>query len=253
MNMSDWMMIRISPSLEDTRVRWRITLFLSLIIPVLTACAAGGENCVTESDEGVLIYAALNPVTSELTQNIKRFNLTHEGVQIEVKDYSDENGIQRLLTELALGQVPDIMEMHRLGKGRSKDSAYTNTPYMDRPQGEYWMPYRQLAQKGYLEDLWPYIEKDRKLGRDGVLEAPLKASEVNGGLYMFFSEVSITTMISPERVAGDRSGWTFDEMLETFSTMPEDSTILRFNEGRKRVFDWLCVPLLDQYVDWETG
>ena len=35
--------------------------------------------------------------------------------------------------------------------------------------------------------------------------------------------------------------------------MPEDSTILHFDSDRRDVFDWLCVPLLDQYVDWETG
>ena len=32
------------------------------------------------------------------------------------------------------------------------------------------MPYRQLAQKGYLEDLWPYIENDPELGRGAVME-----------------------------------------------------------------------------------
>lgn len=239
--------------LERVREKWRFLPVFLLTAIVLTACGAGGENPSPEPEENVLIYAALNPVAGEISQNIKRFNLVHEDVQIEIRDYSDENGIQRLLTELALGQVPDIMEMHRLGTGKARDESGADAPYLDRPAGEYWMPYRQMAQRGYLEDLWPYIEKDPELGREGVLEAPLKAAEVNGGLYMFFSEVSITTMIGPERVVGDRSGWTFDEMLETFSTMPEDSTILRFHINRRKVFDLLCMPLLDQYVNWETG
>lgn len=217
----------------------------------LAACSAGGEKLPPEAEDGVLIYAALNPVSSELEKSIKIFNRVQTDVQIEVRDYSDENGMQRLFTELALGQVPDIMEMHRLGEG--KDTAWIQTPYQDRPAGEDWMPYRQMVQKGYLEDLWPYIEADPELGRDGVLMPPLKAAEINGGLYMLFSDVSITTMISPERVVGTRSGWTFDEMLETFSAMPEGSTIMRYNATREDMFSMLCAPLLDQYVDWETG
>ena len=52
-----------------------------------------------------------------------------------------------------------------------------------------------MVQKGYLEDLWPYIENDPDLGREAVLEAPLKAAEVNGGLYMLFERVEIFTLI----------------------------------------------------------
>ena len=221
----------------------------------LAACGAGGENLAVEpppeAEDGVLIYAALNPLSEDRSKLIEKFNAAHEDIQVEVRDYSDENGMQRLFTELALGQVPDIMEMHRLGEG--KDTAWFQTPYLDRLAGEDWMPYRQLVEKGYLEDLWPYIENDPELGLEGVLMPPLKAAEVNGGLYMLFSDVSVTTMISPERVVGTRIGWTFDEMLETFSAMPEGSTIMRYNATREDIFFMLCAPLLDQYVDWETG
>ena len=125
--------------------------------------------------------------------------------------------------------------------------------YKARPENEYWMPYRQLAQKEYLEDLWPYIENDPDLGLDGVLLPPLKAAEVDGGLYMIFQHVSITTMIAPEHVAGDQWGWTLDELMEAYSTMPEGSTIMRYNLNRRDVFSMLCAPLLDQYVDMKTG
>lgn len=200
------------------------------------------------------MYAALCAVSEELNESIERFNATHEDVRIEVRDYSDENGVERLAAELALGQVPDIMEMHRLDRfGRVADTAAGDQPYRSRPADEYWMPYRQMAQKGYLEDLWPYIENDPDLGLDGILLPPLKAAEVNGGLYMIFPEVSITTLIGPEVVTGDRMGWTFEELMETYSTMPEDSTILRCNASRQDVFSMLCAPSLAQYVDAKTG
>ncbi len=222
---------------------------LLVCIFFLTGCAE--KDLPPKPEDGVLVYAALNPVTKDLEKSITRFNTSHEDVQIEVRDYSDENGVDRLTTELSLGRVPDIMELHRFGDGR--DTAYLYDSYKARPENEYWMPYRQLAQKGYLEDLWPYIENDPDLGLDGVLLPPLKAAEVDGGLYMLFQDVSVTTMIAPEHVTGDRWGWTLDELMEAYSTMPEGSTIMRFNLTRRDVFSMLCAPLLDQYVDMKTG
>ena len=60
-------------------------------------------------------------------------------------------------------------------------------------------------------------------------------------------------MIAPEHVAGDQWGWTLDELMEAYSTMPEGSTIMRYNLNRRDVFSMLCAPLLDQYVDMKTG
>ncbi|MDE6881404.1 MAG: hypothetical protein K2P20_08605, partial [Oscillospiraceae bacterium] len=185
--------------------------------------------------------------------HIDYFNRTHEDIQIEVRDYSDENGVERLLTELALGQVPDIMELHRLGEGLEVLAAPNKLVHHDggpkcfmtnlsHREGEYWMPYRQMAQKGYLEDLWPYIENDPELGRDALLEEPLKAAEVNGGLYMVFEDFTITTLIGPERLVGSKSGWTLEELQAAFAEMPEGSTVLRFNATRSEVFFRLLGP-----------
>ena len=233
---------------------WVLVLLAVLALP---ACAsAGGDAPHPEPKEGVLTYAALDPLTNEQKREINIFNRTHEDVQIEVLDYSDEGGVERLLTELTLGWAPDIMDLHRVGKnGEDRPSRYVGN-YVGRnrkPEEVYWMPYRQLVQKGYLEDLWPYIENDPKLGRDALLEAPMKAAEVNGGLYMLFKDVYINTLAGAESVVGDRDGWTLEELMETFSTLPEDSTILRYNATRKEIYDRLYCTTLDQYIDWETG
>ena len=69
------------------------------------------EELPPEPEEGVLIYAALNPVTTYLKTSIKTYNKTHPEMQIEIRDCSDDVGPERLMTELMLGEVPDIMEM----------------------------------------------------------------------------------------------------------------------------------------------
>ncbi len=237
-----------------------ILLLLKCIL-ILTACSAGGEDqdlhieLPPEPEEGVMIYAALNPVTGEVQSSIDRFNESHTDVQIEVRDYSDENGPQRLLVELAAGRVPDIMEMRRYEPPEPGRERFASEYYIpmrtDRPENEYWMPYRQMAQKGYLEDLWPYIRNDQNLGGEGVLEAPLKAAEVDGGLFMLFRRVRVSTLMGPENLVGDRYKWTFDELAEAFSTMPEDSTILRYNLTKWEVFSQLLSCSLDKYIDWE--
>lgn len=234
---------------------WKQILFFLLltVILVFPACApAGGEDLPPESEAGVLTYAALDPLDGTQRRRILTFNSRHEDAQIEVLDYSDEGGIDRLMTELSLGKVPDIMELHRLGSGEDLTACHF---IGDRKaiEGEYWMPYRQLARKGYLEDLWPYIENDPRLGREGVVEAPLKAAEVDGGLYMLFRNVYINTLVGRESVVGKRDGWTLEELMDAFAAMPDGSTILRYNATRREMYSSLFCTTLDRYIDWETG
>ncbi len=228
-----------------------------LMVGMLFLTACGDQVRPPKAEEGVLTYAALNPITEELNLYIDDFNNSHSDVQIEIRDYSDEHGVERLLTELALGWAPDIMEMYRVGgrvgDQRGSDVQYNFYHYKDHQADNYWMPYRQMAQKGYLENLWPYIENDPNLGLDAVLLPPLKASEASGGLYLLFGEVAITTLMGAEHIVGNRSGWTLDELLATYSSMPPESTILRYNTTRDEVFFRLLSAQVNQFVDWNTG
>ena len=194
-----------------------LPLFALIFISLLTACAPAGDQ---DTDVTTLIYANLTKNNVDLAA-VDRFNSTHKDVQIEVRDYLDEDGISgqdRLMTEMAAGKIPDIID---LGRGYSSLSL---------------LPYQVLARKGYLEDLWPYIENDPALGREGVLEAPLKAAEVDGGLYVLFDEVWINTLAGAESVVGDRMSWTLAELQEAFAAMPEESTILPYNFDKLDTF-----------------
>ena len=121
-----------------------------LLLLVLSACSAGGENAMQDPGVTTLIYAQIseNGVDREW---LDRFNREHEGeVQIEVRDYSQtseggQQGMDLLMTEIAAGKVPDIIELGTSGETTE-------------------LPYRKLAEQGFLEDLWPYIEEDPGLG-----------------------------------------------------------------------------------------
>ena len=113
-------------------------LVCMLLAAALAACApAGGENRPPKPKEGVLTYAALNPMTRAEKRNIEVFNKNHPDAQIEVLDYSDEGGVDRLLTELALGRVPDIMQLRRLGGSRVRDADLERVGLMLLNQGDF--------------------------------------------------------------------------------------------------------------------
>ena len=216
-----------------------------LLILVLSACSAGGENPAPdpEPEPGVttLIYAQIseNGVDREW---LDRFNREHEGeVQIEVRDYSQtseggQQGMDLLMTEIAAGKVPDIIELGTSGETTE-------------------LPYQKLAKKGFLEDLWPYIENDTGLGRIGIIEAPLKAAEVNGGLYTVFSAFQLHTLTGPKAVVGDRIGWSVEDLLEAFETMPEGSAILETYEDysvRQHLLSSFLYGFSDLFIDLES-
>lgn len=216
--------------------RYSFALFLFVaIVFVLAACGAGGE------DPGIttLIYAQLSEDGVDRSW-LSKFNLAHKGeVQIEVRNYSQfseggKQGIDLLMTEIAAGKGPDIIEL-----GTSGETSQ--------------LSYRQLAEKGYLEDLWPYIENDPKLGRDGVLMPPLKAAEVDGSLYLLFKDVRVNTLMGPESIVGNRYSWTLEELLATLDTMREGSTILRYNATKHDVFYELLCFSLEKFMDRTTG
>ncbi len=207
----------------------RPLLLALLFILSLTACvSADSESPVT-----TLTLATLYPEKIDRSA-VDRFNRTHKDAKIEILDYSSEDasnsksGRDRLFTAAAAGQTPDIIDLTGLS-------------------------YRTLARKGYLEDLWPYIESDPELGREGVWETPLKAAEIDGKLYEVFNYVNVDTLVGAESVVGDRTSWTLAELREAFSAMPEGSTVGEYCAVKTDMFPYMFKMRLDSYVDWETG
>lgn len=229
------------------KMRW--ILMLAVLSAALSACASQTEPAPEpESDPGVttLIYAKVSRAGADWTA-IKKFNRTHDDVQIEVRNYymlseNGKAGLDLLLTEIAAGKVPDIIEL-----GISDQFCE--------------VPYRSLAEKGYLEDLWPYIKNDSRFA-DRMMEAPLKAVEVNGGLYTLFDSVRLHTMAGPAGVVGERNSWTFQEMMETFASLPEDAELMdsiipEAAESTLTERDYLLCGMLcsslDLLIDWDSG
>lgn len=218
--------------------RWHVSILplVFVISLVLTACGSAGSQDPAVS---TLTYAVLGEGALVKAQGmVKEFNKSHQDIKVEVKEYLNEDGRsgkERLFVEIASGKIPDIID---LGSDAETSSM---------------LPYHLLATEGYLENLWPYIENDPDLGRDGVMEAPLKAAEVNGGLYTVFGGVHIETLAGAENLIGDRKSWTLAQLQEVFASMPEDSTVLAYCTEKQGAFDNIFRHSLENYVDRDSG
>ena len=171
----------------------------------------------------------------QLSNLIVRFNRTHDNVRLEYKDYNEFNtpddssaGMTKFMTEVMAGTLPDILPTSQL-------------------------PYRQLASKGLLEDLYPYIDADKDFGRDDFFANLLDALEVNGGLYQMVPAFSVETLVGAASIVGDTPGWTYDEFNAALAKMPEGCTPLDPYVTRDQVLSSLLYADMDQFVDWSTG
>ena len=236
-----------------------LLLPLGILALLLAACKAGGQDPVPEPEVTTLVYAKVSNDGVDW-EAVKKFNRTHKDVQIEVRNYSllsenGKHGIDLLMAEIAAGQVPDIIELGRSEK--TTQDALSRIRAIEYPEQTCLLPYRQMAENGYLEDLWPYIENDPDIGREGVVEAPLRAAEVNGGLYTVFDSVWLHTLFGAESVVGNRISWTFEDLQDAFSTMPEEAVILdnalNVPSMKYHLLESYIYGFFDLFVDWEIG
>lgn len=176
---------------------------------------------------------------------IKAFNRKSADYYIEYRSYTDgavwnsreerlavwDAARLRLNAEIAAGRAPDIMS----------DA----------------LPLDLYAQAGYLEDLWPWIDGDPDISREGLMEHVLDCASIDGRLYSVGSSFTIRTAVASRAAAGTRTGWTLEEMTDACGgavpkicswggwflyEMNADDTLYQLLSGN-----------LGRYVDWETG
>ena len=144
----------------------------------------------------------------QVQSKIIDFNRHSDTTRIQVKDYSEYNteddytaGLTKLTTEIMAGNMPDLLSMNQL-------------------------PYDQLASKGLLEDLYPYLDADKKLKREDFFPTVMAALEVNDGLYQVAPTFQILTLIGASSVVGNKPGWTYDQFNAALASMPAGCTPL---------------------------
>lgn len=186
-----------------------------------------------DGEKTVLTLATLG-LDSDTRTKILNFNRTNGKYRIQVRDYSEFNtgddpaaGRTKLNTELIAGNVPDLLDAS--------------------------MDIRQYGARGLLEDLWPYIESDPDIGREGVMERVFQAAETGGKLFQVFPRFTIETAAGAPEIVGEKMGWNLEQLRAALTKLPEGARILEEYETRETVLDTLLSQNLDAFVDWEKG
>lgn len=171
----------------------------------------------------------------ELSDRVIEFNRKSDDVRIDVVDYSEYNteddysaGQTKLLTEIMAGNMPDLFVLDQ-------------------------MPYRQLAAKGLLEDLYPYLDADAELKREDFFPSVLHAMESDGKLCRVAPGFGISTLAGASSVVGDEPGWNYDQFREALASMPEGCDALDQYTTRGDVLQQLVYLDMEDFVDWNTG
>ncbi len=169
-------------------------------------------------------------------EQIIDFNRRNEQYRIQVLDYSQYNtdedyeaGLTKLTTEIMAGKMPDIL-------------IYNSE-----------MPFTQLAAKGLLEDLYPFIDADPDMSREDFFPNVLGTLEVDGKLYATCAGFGINSLMGASSVVGGEPGWTYEELEAALAIMPEGCDPLDPYITRDQILRNCLALDMNSFVDWTSG
>ncbi len=193
--------------------------------------SASGEKVNSEGKE-IITYGGV-VIAPEVKQAIVRFNKLNQDVEIEVKDYGQEAdydadaAITQMNLDILSGTAPDILAL---------PIKFSLSLY---------------AQRGVLEDLYPYLDADETLNREVFLTNILNAYENEGKLYALPVSFELNTLVGAKSVLGKKTGWTLDEMIDFADSCEAGSAI--FNKASKSGVMEVCMSAnWDKFVDWNN-
>lgn len=195
-----------------------------------------------ESGSKVVIYKKVDPstITDKETitvgamyvdDNVKKaaiaFNKKNNKYQIEFKDYSNEEDPQtKMNADIIAGNVPDILCL----SGLSVD---------------------QYVEKGILEDLTSYYEKDSDVSADDMISSVAKAMQIDGKYYYIAPGFYVNTLVGAAKTVGTEPGWTMDDFKKLLDENKDARPFYSENKN-DNLYNFITMNISD-YVDWSTG
>lgn len=172
---------------------------------------------------------------SNLASKIVAFNKNNDKYRVTMKTYMDENNwseksfedaIANLTNDILSGNSPDILDLNGLD-------------------------IQNLASKGVLEDLAPYLEKSSVLDKDDFFESILKAATFNGKMVYVPSSFTLETIAAKSSLVGDKMGWTMEDVVRLKNQYP-DSELIEY-ATKKDIMQIMLMMNKDSFIDQETG
>lgn len=198
----------------------------------------------------IISMAALRLDYNVLNQIIA-FNRDNDKYRIEVTDYSEyNNNTQASVARATMGSSP-VNPNENAGQTKLNTEIMAgNVPDIFCLSG---LNYNQLASKGLLEDLYPFIDADKELSREDFFQNVFSAMEVDGKLCATVSNFYINTVLGASAIVGDEPGWTYDEFNAALASMPEGCTAFDTYVTKNDILQNCLALDMDDFVNWGSG
>ena len=188
-----------------------------------------------ELPEKEIITLGVMYSSQDVNAAVINFNKTNDKYRIQVIDYSSDytseedymDSIARFNNELTSGNGPDLFDANIVNM-------------------------QMMAQKGVMEDLYPYLDADEDIKREDLFESVLKAYSVNDKLYCIPNGFYVETVIGKTSEVGDTPGWTLDDLMALMESKPEGTEVFDY-ATREYILQVCMMYNLDNFVNWETG
>ena len=183
-----------------------------------------------------IVLGILYSGDSTLQAAVSRFNKTNTKYHVTLKSYIDtsadydfkahEDARVRFYADIMGDDAPDIISLDSLD-------------------------WQNLAKKGFLEDLNPYMEKSKVLSKETLLPSVLAAYEVDGKQITIPRIFSIMTLIGKTSLVGKEPGWTLEELITLADAYPQAALMPHMTESNALS---TCLQYNDEaFVDYQMG
>lgn len=226
---------------ETPLMSWKENDFVSDEIGEIAALSEEKWIAIEQSETAHLVYMQQGEAQEQKTElqllclradsvlqkQIADFNRSSPDYHIKVISYEEsENPSQAFLMDLATGKTGDIVVL----------------PETDE---------ESFLKKGFLVDLYPFMEKDPDLCREDFLPNVLKAYEQDGRLYQTVSWVNINGWIIRRSNMGNLNGWDWETVQKLLEQYPDAAMFA--DTSCEEILQELMKGMLDSFVDWQQG
>ncbi len=191
------------------------------------------EETDTPPDPARTLTLACRGLDRDTALQVLRFNRKNLGWRIRIRDYGT--------ADLAAGPVSMDQFTQDLVSGDLPDLLCTEN-----------MDTQVLVDRGLLEDLWPWIDGDAQLGgREALVRPVFDALAREGKLYELTAAFEIVTACGKTALVGDRQGWSAEDAMAVWRTMPENSSISGPAETQTTALEQIISLCAQDYIDRE--
>ena len=188
-----------------------------------------GRGSQEPGDQGqVILTLGTYDAVRELTYAVEAYNAKNGKYKVEIVDYTPENGDydaaeERMKIDLATGKGTDIIWMED-------------------------MVADELGYAGVLADLNAYLTPEN---REKYLTHILECAQTGDKLYEIAATFEIGFIAGNPSKLGEKTGWTIEEMLETFRANNKDANGI--GNAWENIAEDMVEYAIDDFVDWDAG